>query len=111
MLKCFGLVALLLFGILFGIQKANYEMHELKGPSNKESVESLGSNVFEKGEKNQMATSHDIKSKQETLRKVDSFNVFSALGQKLTSLISSAFSMVISIFGIVIQEMLAVFSP
>jgi hypothetical protein len=108
MLKCLGLVALLLFGVLFGIQKAHFEMNELKGTSNKEAVETINS-LNNDGENK--VSSHDIKAKQETLKKIDSFNVFSALGQKLTSWISAAFSVMISVLGIIIQEMLDVFSP
>ncbi len=111
MLKCFGLVIILLFGVLFGIQKAHFEMDELKGPS-QESLESISSSTQNQSRtETETLTSHDIKTKQETLNKIDSFNVFSALGQNLTSWISSAFSVMISVFGIIIQEMLAVFSP
>ncbi|WP_416729019.1 DUF3679 domain-containing protein [Fictibacillus sp. JL2B1089] len=113
MLKCFGLVTILLFGVLFGIQKAQVEMDDLKG-SSQESVESSTSSGIkqEETEKNPASiTSHDIKSKQEKLSEIDSFNVFSALGQRLTSWISSAFGVMISIFGVIISEMLAVFSP
>ncbi|MET3727735.1 hypothetical protein ABID52_001316 [Fictibacillus halophilus] len=113
MLKCFGLVTILLFGVLFGIQKAHFEMDELKG-SPQESVESSSNPSMNQEETKQnpaSATSHDIKTKQETLSKIDSFNVFSALGQRLTSWISSAFGVMISIFGVIISEMLAVFSP
>ncbi|GGB49976.1 DUF3679 domain-containing protein [Fictibacillus barbaricus] len=111
MLKCFGLVTLLLFGVLFGIQKAQFEMNELKSPS-QENVESLiNLSSVESDTESETVTSHDIKSKQETLKKIDSFNVFSALGQKLSSWISSTFSVMISVFGIIIQEMLDVFSP
>jgi Protein of unknown function (DUF3679) len=115
MLKCFGLVTVLLFGVLFGIQKAQVEMEDLKGSSSsQESVESSSSPAVqqEDTEQNSAAiTSHDIKTKQEKLNKIDSFNVFSALGQRLTSWISSAFGVMISIFGVIISEMLAVFSP
>ncbi|WP_194270797.1 DUF3679 domain-containing protein [Fictibacillus phosphorivorans] len=113
MLKCFGLVTILLFGVLFGIQKAHFEMDELKG-SSLESVESnstLSNEQKESKQNSASVTSHDIKAKQETLSKIDSFNVFSALGQRLTSWISSAFGVMISIFGVIISEMLAVFSP
>ncbi|MDM5315826.1 DUF3679 domain-containing protein [Fictibacillus sp. b24] len=112
MLKCFGLVIILLFGVLFGIQKAHFEMDELKTPSLK-SIKSLSSTSQNQSKTTEAetVTSHDIKTKQETLNKIDSFNVFSALGQNLTSWISSAFSVMISVFGIIIQEMLAVFSP
>ncbi len=110
MLKCFGLVTILLFGVLFGIEKAHFEMDELKG-SSQESVES-SSSPSEEAEKDSVSiTSHDIKTKQEKLSEIDSFNVFSALGQNLTSWISSAFGVMISIFGVIISEMLAVFSP
>ncbi|MCM3716885.1 DUF3679 domain-containing protein [Fictibacillus phosphorivorans] len=108
MLKCFGITALLLFGVLFGIQKAHFEMNELKGVPSKESIESMNDHISSDVKK---ASNHDIKTKQETLNKIDSFNVFSAFGQKLTSWISSAFSVMISVLGIIIQEMLDVFSP
>lgn len=111
MLKCFGLTALLLFGVLFGIQKAHFEMNELKGASDKGLVESINQNVSGNDGEKPAASSHDLKTKQETLKKVESFNVFSALGQKLTSWISSVFSVMISVLGIIIQEMLSVFSP
>ncbi|MBY6035424.1 YqxA family protein [Fictibacillus nanhaiensis] len=111
MLKCLGLIALLLFGILFGIQKANFEMNELKGSNHTSIVESLNQNVTEKEDGESQLSSHDLKAKQDTLKKIDSFNVFSALGQNLTSWISSAFSVMISVLGIIIQEMLEVFSP
>jgi hypothetical protein len=111
MLKCFGIVALLLFGVLFGIQKAHFEMNELKGASNKGSIESMNDNLSTESNGENKPSSHDIKAKQETLNKIDSFNVFSALGQKLTSWISSVFGVMISVLGIIIQEMLDVFSP
>jgi hypothetical protein len=111
MLKCFGLVALLLFGVLLGMQKAHFEMSELKGTADKGIVESLTQNVTDAKIEKSHSSSHDLKTKQETLAKVDSFNVFSALGKKLTSFISSAFGVMISVLGTVIQGMLAVFSP
>jgi Protein of unknown function (DUF3679) len=111
MFKCFGITALLLFGVLFGIQKAHFEMNELKGASNKESIESMNDSFSSEDKGVEKTSSHDIKTKQETLNKIDSFNVFSAFGQKLTTWISSAFSVMISVLGIIIQEMLDVFSP
>jgi hypothetical protein len=112
MFKCFGLIALLLFGILFGIQKAHFEMNEMKGSSSDAGiVESLTTNITVSDQGQKGSTSHDLQKKQETLKKIDSFNVFSALGQKLTSWISSAFTVLISVMGIIIKEMLDVFSP
>jgi hypothetical protein len=112
MLKCFALVALLLFGVLLGIQKAHLEMIDLKGLSNKENTGSIiQTSGDQKREKDAHSSSHDLKTKQETLAKVDSFNIFSALGKKLTSCISSAFSAMVSVLGTIIQGMLAVFSP
>lgn len=111
MLKCFGITSLLLFGVLFGIQKAHFEMNELKGASKRESIESMNDSIASESDEVERPSSHDIKAKQETLNKIDSFNVFSALGQKLTAWISSAFSVMISVLGIIIQQMLDVFSP
>jgi hypothetical protein len=112
MLKCFGLVALLLFGVLLGIQKTHVEMNELKGTANMGFVASI-TQPDAKSQKQIKPhySSHDLKTKQETLAKVDSFNVFSALGKKLTACISSFFSVMISVLGTVIQGMLSVFSP
>lgn len=112
MLKCFGLVALLLFGVLLGIQKTHFEMNELKGSTDIGFVESINQNNAEDQKyAKPLYSSHDLKTKQETLAKVDSFNVFSALGKKLTASISSVFSVMISVLGTVIQGMLSVFSP
>jgi disulfide bond formation protein DsbB len=107
MFKCFGIILLLLFGVLFGIQKAHIEMNEMKGTSGPGIVESLSRSLAV--EEHAKPSSHDLKAKQETLNRIDSFNAFSALGQKVTDWISVAFTAIVYVLGVVIKEMIGVF--
>lgn len=95
-LKCSGLVLILFFGILVGMQHANQGMKNMKGyddPALNSAFTVKGSNQgdMEAAILGGKVTSHDLEKKKEKLEEMKAFNFFSSIGKKLSEAISATF--------------------
>lgn len=111
MMKCFLLVTVLFFGILLGMQQANNGMKEMKGyddPSFDTVVEVKEDHAgnIEASVLGQKVTNKNIEEKRQRLEKIESFNVFSAIGEKLSAGISFLFVKMIELFSVGIDLLL-----
>lgn len=96
LLKCFFITTVLFLGVLLGIQIASNNMVKMTGDSSYSTA-----NVIKKeksiyaGEIEQIEeklTSHDLEKKQQKLEKIETFNLFSQIGMKLSDLLNKVFS-------------------
>ncbi|RFU61348.1 YqxA family protein [Bacillus sp. V59.32b] len=95
-LKCAGLVLILFFGILVGMQHANQGMKNMKGyddpaMSSAFTVKESNQGDMEAAILGQKVTSHDLEKKKEKLEEMKAFNFFSSIGKKLSEVISAGF--------------------
>ncbi|HZG71013.1 MAG TPA: DUF3679 domain-containing protein [Chondromyces sp.] len=86
-LKCFLLVSLLFMGVLFGMQKANEGMKEMKG-YHQEALEhpvqvEQTDEELEASFLGQQVSSQDLEEKKEKLQEIKAFNLFSSLGRNM----------------------------
>lgn len=100
LLKCFFITTILFFGVLVGIQIASnnlvnmtndssYSTANLVEPSQGVELKSVNK---ENPEIYNDLTSHDLKGKQEKLEQIETFNLFSQVGMKLSDALDKVFS-------------------
>lgn len=100
LLKCLFITAVLFFGVLVGIQIASnnlvkmtndssYSTDKLIEPSRGVEMKSVNKAPLENSDK---LTSHDLKGKQEKLEQIETFNLFSQMGVKLSDSLDKLFS-------------------
>ncbi|RFU71668.1 DUF3679 domain-containing protein [Peribacillus saganii] len=92
-LKCFLLLGVLFFVVIFGMQHANQGMKKMKGYDDPSlygafTVEEYGKGGVEASILGQKVTSHDIEEKKKTLEEMKAYNFLSHLGKKLSGTIS-----------------------
>lgn len=93
MIKSLCIAALMFISVLAGMQIANDGIHKIMGKndSNSEHQRSIqnGNNHMQESVSDQESSSHDLLSKQQKLEKMNSFNLFSSMGKKLSEGISN----------------------
>ncbi|WNF37702.1 DUF3679 domain-containing protein [Bacillaceae bacterium IKA-2] len=100
LLKCFFITTVLFLGVLVGIQIASnnlvnmtndssYSTSKLVEPSIGVELKSVN---IDNLESNSKLTSHDLKGKQEKLEQIETFNLFSQVGMKLSDALDKLFS-------------------
>jgi hypothetical protein len=99
LLKCFFTTTVLFLGVLIGIQVASNSMVKMTGESKystanivktEETVQ--GQAVYTKVEEEKELTSHDLEGKQAKLEQIETFNLFSQMGAKLSEGLNIVFS-------------------
>ncbi|WP_409301783.1 YqxA family protein [Peribacillus sp. SCS-155] len=94
-LKCFGIMLVLFFGILLGMQNANQGMKKMKGYEDPAlqsafSVKESKTGDMEASVLGEKVTSHDIEKKKQQLEQMKAFNLFSSIGKTFSGVISAA---------------------
>ncbi|SDM83094.1 Protein of unknown function [Fictibacillus solisalsi] len=106
MIKCFFITAVLFFGVLLGMQQASDGMSALKG--NQENGETLtlesGKGAGEAEVLGTQVDVHDLKTKQKQLEESKAFNFFSAMGEKVSGLVSSLFQGIVSLISAILSQ-------
>ncbi|MDQ0218244.1 DUF3679 domain-containing protein [Peribacillus cavernae] len=93
-LKCLGIVLVLFFGILVGMQHANQGMKNMKGYDDPAlnsafTVKESNRGDMEAAILGQKVTSHDLEKKKQRLEEMKAFNFFSSVGKKLSDVLSA----------------------
>lgn len=104
LLKCFFTTTVLFLGVLIGIQVASNSMVKMTGDSQYSTVNIVpneisfqGQSVYTEASKdNEELTSHDLESKQAKLEQIETFNLFSQMGAKLSDGLNIVFSKMLS---------------
>ncbi|OIJ22114.1 hypothetical protein BKP45_05420 [Anaerobacillus alkalidiazotrophicus] len=102
LLKCFFITTVLFGGVLVGIQIASNNMIQMTGDSKYSTT-----NIIKKSDSNETptvytdlttekVTSHDLESKQEKLEQIQTFNLFSQMGVRLSDILNKLFSSILS---------------
>ncbi|BBW95537.1 DUF3679 domain-containing protein [Geobacillus sp. FSL W8-0032] len=105
----FGLMLFLLFfGVLFGMQQAHNGMERMRGyadPAFPSVVEMKrnDSGEVEAAVFGETVTAADWQKKQETMRELTSFNVFSELGRRLADAATALMNTLLSLIGRVLE--------
>lgn len=103
LLKCFFTTTVLFLGVLIGIQVASNSMVKMTGESQystanlaktEETVQ--GQSVYTKLPEEKELTSHDLEGKQAKLEQIETFNLFSQMGAKLSDGLNIVFSKMLS---------------
>jgi Protein of unknown function (DUF3679) len=101
MMKSMLVVLILFFGVLFGMQKANEGMKNMKGYDDPSLYSAFTVDEGEKGVEasvlGQKVTSHDLEEKKKQLEDIEAFNLFSSIGKKLSDGISEIFQSIVSL--------------
>ena len=100
-LKCFVIVLIFFVGVMFGLQKANSGLVNMRGYQDPH-LNSALSIEHEEGvvNANLLGTdmgSHDLAEKKKKLQELKAFNAFSNVGKKVTSGIQDAVTKVIEL--------------
>jgi hypothetical protein len=103
-LKCFGIVLVLFFGILVGMQHANQGMKKMKGYDDPAlnsafTIKESNQGDMEAAILGQKVTSHDLEKKKQKLEEMKAFNFFSAIGKKLSEAVSAGFQALIQLLA------------
>jgi hypothetical protein len=103
-MKFFLLFLLLFFGVLLGMQQANEGIREMKGYDDPQFSGAFHITEGQSGELEaallgERVTSHDIREKQERLEKMEAFNIFSSLGSKFATGISTIFQRLLELIS------------
>lgn len=112
-MKCFLLTTVLLFGILLGMQQANKGMKEMQG-YNDPSIEAVIQVKEKENGENETAVlgetvmNQSLEEKMKDLEKIESFNLFSTAGKKLSEGVSFIFENIIQLFSKGIDLLLGV---
>lgn len=112
-MKCFLLTTVLLFGILLGMQQANKGMKEMQG-YNDPSIEAVIQVKEKENGENETAVlgetvmNQSLEEKMKDLEKIESFNLFSTAGKKLSEGVSFIFEKIIQLFSKGIDLLLGV---
>ena len=98
-LKCFVIVLIFFVGVMFGLQKANSGLVNMRGYQDPQ-LHTAVSIEHEEGVviANFMGEdlgSHDLEEKKKKLEELKAFNVFSSIGKKVTSGIQAAVTKII----------------
>ncbi len=88
MLKSFCIAALMFISVLAGMQMAGNGIHKMKGYNDQNANVSI--NEKDTTILGQDISSHDLTGKKQKLEEINSFNVFSLMGKKLSDGISNA---------------------
>jgi len=105
LIKVLVLIGVLFIGILIGFQEANSGLNRLKGSTNYSSfqkVVSIGENDngdYETVVIGNRVSSHNLDEKKKVLEKMNTYNFFTDVAKKLSTLISSIFSGFFSMFS------------
>ncbi|MCT8139663.1 DUF3679 domain-containing protein [Anaerobacillus sp. CMMVII] len=102
LLKCFFTTTILFLGVLIGIQVASNSMVKMTGdsqfaltkPVEKIEVQSVHTETVTSNPRE--LTSHDLKGKQAKLEQIETFNLFSQMGAKLSDGLNVVFSNLLS---------------
>lgn len=99
-LKCLGIMLVLFFGILLGMQYANQGMKKMKGYDDPAlnsafTVKESNQGEMEAAFLGQRVTSHDLEKKKQKLEEMKAFNFFSSIGKKLSETVSAIFNALI----------------
>ena len=100
-LKCFVIVLIFFVGVLFGLQKANSGLVNMRGYQDPQ----LGTAVsieHDEGVVNadflgEELGSHDLEEKKKKLEELKAFNAFSSIGKKITAGIQGAVTKIIEL--------------
>jgi hypothetical protein len=104
LLKCFFTTTVLFLGVLIGIQVASNSMVKMTGDSqfstvnmtkSDETVVAQSVSTDTDNDPKQL-TSHDLAGKQAKLEQIETFNLFSQMGAKLSDGLSIVFSKLLS---------------
>jgi hypothetical protein len=97
LLKFFFITTVLFFGVILGIQLASNNIVEMTGDSSysTEKLIKIDAPVYTPKTIDKELTSHDLETKQQKLEQIESFNLFSQMGVKLSELLNLVFSNVL----------------
>lgn len=94
--RTFFMVLLLFFGVLFGIQLSNDGIRDLKGSDEAFTVPfSLSEDHSQATVLGETVTTHSLQQKQEKLREIGAFNLFSSIGETVSRYVKELFQTVI----------------
>ncbi len=103
MLKSMLVVLILFFGVLFGMQKANEGMKNMKGYDDPALYSAFTVDEGKKGVEasvlGQKVTSHDLETKKKQLEDMEAFNLFSSIGKKLSNGISEIVQSIVGLLS------------
>lgn len=102
-LKCFIITTVLFLGVLIGIQIASNNIAQMTGDSRyslsnmlqQEGKTNVAHTNQENDDKEQL-TSHNLEEKQKKLEQIETFNLFSQMGSKLSEALNKIFSNLLS---------------
>ena len=100
-LKCFVIVLIFFVGVVFGLQKANSGLVNMRGYQDPQ----LGTAVSIENEEGLVNAnilgedlgSHDLEEKKKKLEELKAFNAFSSIGKKITAGIQESVTKIIEI--------------
>ncbi len=100
-LKCFVIVLIFFVGVMFGLQKANSGLVNMRGYQDPQ----LGTAVSIENEEGLVNAnilgedlgSHDLEEKKKKLEELKAFNAFSSIGKKITAGIQESVTKIIEI--------------
>ena len=102
LLKCFFTTTILFLGVLIGIQVASNSLVKMTGDQHystetiTKKVDGIKAQSVSPEANENKITSHDLEKKQEKLEKIETFNLFSQMGAKLSDGLAFVFSKMIS---------------
>ncbi|HEU5139866.1 MAG TPA: DUF3679 domain-containing protein [Bacillales bacterium] len=96
-IKCLLLASLFFFGVLFGMQEANEGIQEVKGIDHLPKVEESAGSA---------PASTKITEKRERLQDIQTFNVFSAVGNAATESVTGIFRKGVNVAATIIENLL-----
>ncbi len=98
-LKCFFITTVLFLGILVGIQMASNNIVKMTGDESYSTATIIKNNDVETSEvinEDDKITSHDLQEKQQQLEQIETFNLFSQMGVKLSDALDHLFSNILT---------------
>lgn len=103
LLKCFFTTTVLFLGVLIGIQVASNSMVKMTGDNHfstanlvKLDENTKDQSVSSEATEELTLTSHDLEGKQARLEQIETFNLFSQMGAKLSDGLNLVFSKLLS---------------
>lgn len=102
--KCFLLMTVLLFGVLFGMQVASDGMHAMRGEQADPPAFGWEADSGELHVLGSELSSHHLKEKQEKLEEIGAFNFFSEIGHTLAEIIKNIVKTCISYVTSIIDK-------
>ncbi|OIJ16315.1 hypothetical protein BKP35_04085 [Anaerobacillus arseniciselenatis] len=98
-LKCFFITTILFLGILVGIQMASNNIVKMTGDESYSTATIIKNNDVTTSEvinEDDKITSHDLQEKQQQLEQIETFNLFSQMGVKLSDALDHLFSNILT---------------